>query len=68
MIQIDEIYESTCVVDAPKRGRWKPDLSMLMHLAQYDTFSKEEVGDMLHDGMNPQKVKLTIACSVEYID
>lgn len=72
-MNIDSICEKTLLIDAPKYGKWSPDMSMLVHVASINDHGahpecrKENIEEMKSHGMRPQLVKLTLIVSVEYL-
>lgn len=67
-----DIIEKTLLVDS--KTRWKPDPSLLMHVASYSDHGahpdviEENKSLIKSEGGKPLKVKLTIRVDVEYLD
>jgi len=74
MMEVDDCYEKEMLVDAPKNGKWKPNINLLMHVASHDDFGahpesiEETRKEMLAGGFNPKKVKVRVMVYVEEID
>lgn len=74
-IDVDEIFEKKVLVPEPKHGKWKPDMSMLMHVACFDDEGAwpgdiaDKKKEALENGDGPLRyAKLKVMVSVEYLD
>lgn len=65
-----DVIEKSLLVDSK---RWRPDASLLMHVASFDDYGahpdsiEETTNLMKEEGLAPQKIKLRIIVEIEHL-